>query len=41
MLPATHPVRLLADTSTEPVLPGTAVLRLETTAKRTGTFDGV
>ncbi|MGW0756944.1 hypothetical protein ACWD1Y_10720 [Streptomyces sp. NPDC002814] len=41
MLPATHPVRLLADTNTEPALPGTAVLRLETTAKRTGTFDGV
>ncbi|MGP4047549.1 DUF5994 family protein [Streptomyces sp. 2A115] len=35
-----HPVRLLADTSSEPVLPGTAVLRMETTPKRTGTFDG-
>ncbi|TRO60633.1 MULTISPECIES: DUF5994 family protein [unclassified Streptomyces] len=34
------PVQLLADTSSEPVLPGTAVLRLETTSKRTGTFDG-
>jgi hypothetical protein len=33
-------VRLLADTSSEPVVPGTAVLRMETTAKRTGTFDG-
>jgi hypothetical protein len=40
MLPATHPVRLLADTSSEPVLPGTAVLRMETTPQRTGTFDG-
>jgi hypothetical protein len=40
MLPATHPVRLLADISSEPVLPGTAVLRMETTARRTGTFDG-
>ncbi|MEV1067374.1 DUF5994 family protein [Streptomyces sp. NPDC050263] len=35
------PIRLLADTGTEPVLPGTAVLRTETTPKRTGTFDGV
>ncbi|MGW2051787.1 DUF5994 family protein [Streptomyces sp. NPDC001858] len=34
------PLRLLADTSTEPILPGTAVLRMETTSKRTGTFDG-
>jgi len=34
------PIRLLADTSTEPILPGTAVLRMETTPKRTGTFDG-
>ncbi|MCX5369467.1 DUF5994 family protein [Streptomyces sp. NBC_00015] len=34
------PVRLLADTSREPVLPGTAVLRMETTPRRTGTFDG-
>ncbi|MFF4587980.1 DUF5994 family protein [Streptomyces sp. NPDC001388] len=34
------PVRLLADTSREPILPGTAVLRMETTPKRTGTFDG-
>jgi hypothetical protein len=34
------PVLLLADTSSEPVLPGTAVLRMETTPKRTGTFDG-
>ncbi|MEV0225528.1 DUF5994 family protein [Streptomyces sp. NPDC050704] len=34
------PTRLLADTSIEPVLPGTAVLRMETTPKRTGTFDG-
>lgn len=40
MLSAAHPVRLLADTSSEPVLPGTAVLRMETTARRTGTFDG-
>jgi hypothetical protein len=32
-------VRLRADTSGEPVLPGTPVLRMETT-KRTGTFDG-
>ncbi|SEE21972.1 DUF5994 family protein [Streptomyces sp. Ag109_O5-10] len=32
-------VRLLADTSGEPVLPGTPVLRMETT-KSTGTFDG-
>jgi len=35
-----HPVRLLADTGSEPVLPGTAVLRMETTPRRTGTFDG-
>ncbi|MFI6663039.1 DUF5994 family protein [Streptomyces sp. NPDC050523] len=35
-----HSVRLLADTGSEPVLPGTAVLRMETTARRTGTFDG-
>ncbi|GGL17687.1 DUF5994 family protein [Streptomyces flaveus] len=34
------PTQLLADTSSEPVLPGTAVLRMETTSKRTGTFDG-
>ncbi|MGA5505306.1 DUF5994 family protein [Streptomyces umbrinus] len=34
------PVQLLADTSSEPVRPGTAVLRLETTSRRTGTFDG-
>ncbi|WP_217560301.1 DUF5994 family protein [Streptomyces sp. GbtcB6] len=34
------PLRLLADTGGEPVLPGTAVLRMETTPKRTGTFDG-
>jgi hypothetical protein len=34
------PTQLLADTSSEPVLPGTAVLRMETTPKRTGTFDG-
>jgi hypothetical protein len=34
------PTRPLADTSSEPVLPGTAVLRMETTSKRTGTFDG-
>ncbi|WP_151478005.1 DUF5994 family protein [Streptomyces albicerus] len=34
------PAHLLADTSSEPVLPGTAVLRMETTPKRTGTFDG-
>ncbi|MFF5185460.1 DUF5994 family protein [Streptomyces sp. NPDC000345] len=34
------PIRLLADTSREPILPGTAVLRVETTPKRTGTFDG-
>jgi hypothetical protein len=40
MLHAAHPVRLLADTSSEPVLPGTAVLRMETTPQRTGTFDG-
>ncbi|MFD9445391.1 DUF5994 family protein [Streptomyces sp. NPDC060006] len=40
MPPATQPVRLLADTSGEPVLPGTAVLRMETTPKRSGTFDG-
>lgn len=32
--------KLLADTSRELVLPGTAVLRMETTPKRTGTFDG-
>nr|WSY55170.1 DUF5994 family protein [Streptomyces sp. NBC_00886] len=40
MPPAVHPVRLLADTASEPVLPGTAVLRMETTPQRTGTFDG-
>ncbi|MET9911037.1 DUF5994 family protein [Streptomyces sp. NPDC006476] len=40
VLSATHPFRLLADTGSEPVLPGTAVLRMETTARRTGTFDG-
>ena len=40
MLPAMQSVKLLADTSGEPVLPGTAVLRMETTARRTGTFDG-
>jgi hypothetical protein len=34
------PTQLLADTSSEPVLPGTEVLRMETTPKRTGTFDG-
>jgi hypothetical protein len=34
------PTQLMADTSSEPVLPGTAVLRMETTSKRTGTFDG-
>ncbi|MFE7929081.1 DUF5994 family protein [Streptomyces sp. NPDC057456] len=34
------PIRLLADTGAEPILPGTAVLRMETTSKRTGTFDG-
>ncbi|MPY58349.1 DUF5994 family protein [Streptomyces spongiae] len=44
------PIRLLADTrladtrsadtSREPILPGTAVLRMKTTPKRTGTFDG-
>lgn len=33
-------VKLLADTIGEPVVPGTAVLRMETTTKRTGTFDG-
>ncbi|MER5526103.1 hypothetical protein ABT075_16100 [Streptomyces sp. NPDC002677] len=33
-------VRLLTDTSGEQVLPGTPVLRMETT-RRTGTFDGV
>ncbi|MFI9568334.1 DUF5994 family protein [Streptomyces rishiriensis] len=32
--------KLLADTGRELVLPGTAVLRMETTPKRTGTFDG-
>ncbi|MFJ2901787.1 DUF5994 family protein [Streptomyces sp. NPDC091279] len=32
--------RLLADTGGMPVLPGSAVLRMETTARRTGTFDG-
>ncbi|WP_405643913.1 DUF5994 family protein [Streptomyces sp. NBC_00019] len=37
---AARPVRLLAGTSGEPVLPGTAVLRMEATARRTGTFDG-
>lgn len=40
MLPAMQSVKLLADTSGEPVLPGTAVLRMETTSRRTGTFDG-
>jgi len=34
------PVRLLADTSRKPIPPGTAVLRMETTPRRTGTFDG-
>ncbi|AZS83672.1 hypothetical protein ELQ87_04700 [Streptomyces griseoviridis] len=33
-------VRLLADTCGVPVVPGTAVLRWETTATRTGAFDG-
>ncbi|MER6180964.1 DUF5994 family protein [Streptomyces sp. NPDC001652] len=37
---AARRVRLLADTSGEPVLPGTAVMRRETAARRTGTFDG-
>ncbi|MCX5266399.1 DUF5994 family protein [Streptomyces sp. NBC_00199] len=32
--------QLLADTNREPVHPGTAVLRMETTPRRTGTFDG-
>ncbi|MFF3706434.1 DUF5994 family protein [Streptomyces phaeochromogenes] len=34
------PVQLLADTNGEPVPPGSAMLRLETTSRRTGTFDG-
>ncbi|MCX5363841.1 hypothetical protein OG864_34740 [Streptomyces sp. NBC_00124] len=33
---AARPVRLVADTSGEPVLPGTAVLRMEATVRRTG-----
>ncbi|WP_324616536.1 DUF5994 family protein [Streptomyces sp. NRRL B-3229] len=40
MLPAMRSVKLRADTSGEPVLPGTAVLRMETTARRAWTFDG-
>ncbi|MDQ0582043.1 DUF5994 family protein [Streptomyces rishiriensis] len=39
MTPMT-PARLLADTNREPMVPGIAVLRMETTPKRTGTFDG-
>ncbi|MFI1505200.1 DUF5994 family protein [Streptomyces sp. NPDC020597] len=34
------PVGLPADTGREPMLPGTAVLRMETTPRRSGTFDG-
>ncbi|MFE0766395.1 DUF5994 family protein [Streptomyces smyrnaeus] len=36
----TPPVLLRADARTQPVAPGTAVLRLETTSDRTAMFDG-
>ncbi|MFI1396021.1 DUF5994 family protein [Streptomyces sp. NPDC020681] len=35
-----RPVRLLDDTSNQPVEPGVAVLRMETTSSRVGLFDG-
>ncbi|MFB7218348.1 DUF5994 family protein [Streptomyces sp. NPDC002596] len=34
------PLLLLSDTSSQPIVPGTAVLRMETTSNREGTFDG-
>ncbi|MEV6653860.1 DUF5994 family protein [Streptomyces sp. NPDC051219] len=34
------PLLLLADTIDQPVVPGTAVLRMETTSSRVGLFDG-
>ncbi|WP_251060276.1 DUF5994 family protein [Streptomyces sp. ISL-100] len=34
------PLLLLADTSDQPVVPGAAVLRMETTSSRVGLFDG-
>ncbi|MWA15653.1 DUF5994 family protein [Streptomyces sp. BA2] len=34
------PVMLLADTQAHQVIPGAAVLRMETTPRRDGTFDG-
>lgn len=36
----TPPVMLLADTQAHQVVPGVAVLRMETTPRRDGTFDG-
>ncbi|WP_406397753.1 DUF5994 family protein [Streptomyces sp. NBC_00879] len=34
------PLLLLADTSDQPMVPGAAVLRMETTSSRVGLFDG-
>ncbi|NUK10338.1 hypothetical protein HRW18_20605 [Streptomyces lunaelactis] len=34
------PLLLLADTGDQPVVPGAAVLRMETTSSRVGLFDG-
>ncbi|WP_406421113.1 DUF5994 family protein [Streptomyces sp. NBC_00873] len=34
------PLLLLSDTSSQPIVPGIAVLRMETTSNREGTFDG-
>jgi hypothetical protein len=34
------PLLLLADTSDQPITPGAAVLRMETTSSRVGLFDG-
>ncbi|WP_327245222.1 DUF5994 family protein [Streptomyces sp. NBC_01320] len=34
------PLLLLSDTSSRPIVPGIAVLRMETTSNREGTFDG-
>ncbi|MFF1833558.1 DUF5994 family protein [Streptomyces sp. NPDC058231] len=34
------PLLLLSDTSSRPITPGVAVLRMETTSSREGTFDG-
>ncbi|MFI5772237.1 DUF5994 family protein [Streptomyces sp. NPDC051658] len=38
--PAPAPLLLLQDTVDQPVVPGSAVLRLETTSSRAGFFDG-